>query len=297
MQIALIYNEHAGEGMSRDELTEQVERGGHEVVATLGSHSDLTRVLKTPAELVVAAGGDGTIASAAKAVAGSGRPLAVLPLGTANNIAKSLGIHGALPELIECWRHAVPVPVDLGCIGGADSEGFFVEGVGVGLIAEGIASALRQNAEPHPDTAAQVEDDVRHYREALARITPQRLRLSADGHEMSGQYLMVEILNMPSVGPNIVVASDVSPFDGRLSVVTASEEHRHALLEYLEARRAGQPADLSLPCRSARTVELSEATLLHVDDEIQPAKATTRFSFRIEQAAVQLLTAQHVADR
>ena len=221
MKISLLYNQTAGEGISSDELKDQIERAGHDVVRTVQREADSARLFDPRVELIVAAGGDGTIASAAKAVAGSGIPLAILPLGTANNIAKSLGISGALPELIEGWRHAVHTPFDLGGASSKDEEFMFVEGVGGGLIPAGISAARQAPEGDHADVAAKVIADIHHYHEVLLRMKPCRFTLAADGSDLSGDYLLVEILNIGSIGPNIVFSPDVSPSDGFLSLVTA----------------------------------------------------------------------------
>jgi diacylglycerol kinase family enzyme len=74
------------------------------VVRVITDRTDFERLVDPPA------GGDGTAANAARTVAGRAIPLAVLPLGTANNIARSLGYVGSIEELIRrsllraaCW--------------------------------------------------------------------------------------------------------------------------------------------------------------------------------------------------
>ena len=289
MRVSLLYNKSAGEGISAEDLTAQIERGGHDVVRTVQREADISVLLDPPVELVVAAGGDGTVAAAAKAVAGSHIPLAILPLGTANNIAKSLSVCGALPELIEGWRHAVRLPFDLGAASGEDEDFLFVEGVGGGLIPAGISTASHSPASDYLDVAAKVTSDILRYHEVLLHMAPARVSLAADGTDISGDYLVVEVLNIPSVGPNIVFSPDVTPSDGFLSVVTAGEEHRGALLSYLEHRIAGRVRQLSLPTRLARTVEIDGCGVLHLDDETQRSAELGPLSLCIRPAAVHIL--------
>ena len=290
MKVSLLYNKSAGEGISAEDLTAQIERGGHEVVRTVQREADISVLLDPPVELVVAAGGDGTVAAAAKAVAGNNIPLAILPLGTANNIAKSLNVCGALPELIEGWQHAVRLPFDLGAASGKDEDFLFVEGVGGGLIPAGISAASQAPASDYADVAAKMTADIRRYHEIMLHMAPCRVSLAADGTDISGDYLVVEVLNIPSVGPNIVFSPDVTPSDGFLSVVTAGEEHRGALLSYLENRIAGRARQLSLPTRLARTVEIDGCGILHLDDETQRAAELGPLSLRIRPAALHILT-------
>ena len=79
----------------------------------------------------MAAGGDGTVARAGRALAGRDMSLAILPLGTANNIASSLGISGTPAEAIAAWRHQRVVRIDVGVIQ-HDGESRFLESVGAG---------------------------------------------------------------------------------------------------------------------------------------------------------------------
>ena len=106
MRIALMHNPSAGsEDHSADELIEQIRRAGHEVVAHFSKVADLsaTALQRQNCDLVVVAGGDGTVDEAALALAGSGLPLTILPLGTANNIARSFGLMREERELMAAW--------------------------------------------------------------------------------------------------------------------------------------------------------------------------------------------------
>ena len=69
-------------------------------------------------EIVVAAGGDGTVSAVASALAGSGIILGVLPLGTLNHFAKDLGIPLTLPEAIDNLAQGHIVKIDVGDVNG-----------------------------------------------------------------------------------------------------------------------------------------------------------------------------------
>jgi diacylglycerol kinase family enzyme len=65
---------------------------------------DLKRALKHACDVVVAGGGDGTIGYVFTHLADRSIPIGILPLGSANNIARSLGIAETPAELAEQWR-------------------------------------------------------------------------------------------------------------------------------------------------------------------------------------------------
>ena len=99
LRVMLYHNEDAGEGASAHDLTATIERHGHTVVAVVGTSDDATRILEAESDLVVASGGDGTVSTAARVLAGKATPMAILPNGTANNLARSMNITGTTDEI------------------------------------------------------------------------------------------------------------------------------------------------------------------------------------------------------
>src|SRR6188508_1016127 len=134
MKIAMLFNHGAGHGASLAALRETLTRAGHQIVRVIDSKADAHRLAEPPAELAVAAGGDGTVAAAARALAGTQVPLAVLPIGTANNVAFTLGVEGSDERIAAGWHTARPRPFDLGLLHGAWGSRRFIEGVGGGLV-------------------------------------------------------------------------------------------------------------------------------------------------------------------
>ena len=82
----------------------------------------------------------------ARHLAGSGIPIGVLPLGTANNVASALGIERRQPtELVASWTQAERRVFDTGCLAAQHETFRFVESVGIGLLAESIAQITQGN--------------------------------------------------------------------------------------------------------------------------------------------------------
>src|SRR5262245_17508619 len=125
MRVSLFYNEGAGDGISLERIVRALHRQRHQLVCIV--EKDPEALIRGPSDLVVAAGGDGTVSAAARALAGRGVPLAILPLGTANNIARCLGTDGSIEQVIESWRTARRRPFDLGTVHGAWGREWFVE--------------------------------------------------------------------------------------------------------------------------------------------------------------------------
>jgi diacylglycerol kinase family enzyme len=73
---------------------------------------------REPYDSVVAAGGDGTVRCVAAALAGTGKPLGILPLGTLNHFAKDLGIPTDLEDAARVVGTGVTRAMDLGSVNG-----------------------------------------------------------------------------------------------------------------------------------------------------------------------------------
>ena len=136
----LVHNPTAGlRYPSKDELIAMLEEQGFKVKYRSAKRPDLaTKLEKNHGDLIVAAGGDGTIAKVAKILLGQpdqGAPMAILPCGTANNIALSLGISGPTEELIQRLDKEKPRKLSQGICRAHWGEQNFIEGVGLGSLA------------------------------------------------------------------------------------------------------------------------------------------------------------------
>ncbi|HEY7575253.1 MAG TPA: diacylglycerol kinase family protein [Thermoanaerobaculia bacterium] len=288
MKISLLHNPDAGNGFSMAALRREIEGAGHEIVQELEKGSDFERAGKGGADLVVIAGGDGTVRRAVHALHDAGLPLAVLPFGTANNIARALGIDGPLDELARRWDRGRRVRFDLGKVRGDWGETLFLEGVGARLIPKFMKAAkARLKKEKTKDAEAQLEIARRVFREAVETLEPRRLRMTADGIRIDGKFLMVQVLNIPSIGPALPVAPSSDLSDGVFDLVVAGEEHRDDLAALLD-RKPDEPRP-KLPTWHVRRVEIRACPAIHVDDELRPSAETGDVSIDIVAGKVEFL--------
>ena len=128
---------------------------------------------------------------------------------------------------------------------------------------------------------------LERYREVLSAFKPRCWTLRLDGEEMRGTFVLAEILNTRSVGPNIVLSEEADPSDGYFTVVTAGEEHRDEVMRYLTERLEGRDSRLALPSRRARHIELQGQGDTHVDDELVRSAIPGALSIHIEPSAVE----------
>jgi YegS/Rv2252/BmrU family lipid kinase len=126
--VVLIASPHAGQGANLDEIVAALRAAGVNVGAWLSvealdaaaSQGALWR--KAGHSAAIAAGGDGTIGAVASHLAGSGLALGILPLGTSNDVARSLGIPLELERAIAAIAAGDALTIDAGQVFPAVTE-------------------------------------------------------------------------------------------------------------------------------------------------------------------------------
>lgn len=271
VRVTLLHNPSAGHGRhTADSLQETARALGHTIRAQSVEKPEWADALSDPGDLVAIAGGDGTVARIAPRMIGNPVPIAVIPMGTANNIAASLGVRGTPREMMEAWSTAEAVGID---VGQAHSEGLslsFFECVGVGEFGRLMAhSQSLERSERELDRDRKLERDLVLLRDRVATSEGQEVTLEIDGVDHSGRYLLAEILNVWTIGPRLGLAPSARVDDGRLHVVLVRDGHRAELVRYLEELRAGHAAPPDLEVITASQVKLTcRVHDLHVDGEL-----------------------------
>jgi diacylglycerol kinase family enzyme len=200
-------------------------------------------------------------------------PVTLIPAGTANNIGKSLGITGQARDLIAGWTAGTLIQFDTGVVRGANGTCAMFEGMGFGPIAVTIAAlSPLTEAEAHADfTDDEVRRDLKVLREVLADYPVHECSVRLDGRDLSGQYILVEAMNIRSVGPNIELAPDADVSDGMFDLVLLTDADRGMLRDYLTSRLEGKPVPLRFPAHRGRHVELGwKGSRVHIDDQVWP---------------------------
>jgi diacylglycerol kinase family enzyme len=214
--------------------------------------------------------------------------MAILPLGTANNIATSLGISGTLEELVAGWATPTLRSFDVGLATGPWGEQRVVESLGGGLFTHVMVTMDRRPSAIGPRDG-EVERALRAYRDILPQVPTCRWKMRIDDDDVEGDYILVEILNTSHIGPNLRLTRDAHADDGRFSVVVAEPSHRDAIGDYLDARLECRTPSLDLPVRFAHGVEILESDRLHLDDAVVGEAEGPGAALTMEAGAVRLL--------
>ena len=274
MRVILLHNPTAGnQRHDADELAALIEDAGHHVVKVVSRKEELADALREGCDLVAVAGGDGTVGRAASIVTGTPVPLAILPAGTANNLANTLGLHGELSALVADWTRSEARGFDAAVAawgGGEHQRCPFYEAFGLGAFPTAMAEADRLDQEaPLDDVAATLRRDRVLLREAAATAPVRDYRIAIDGDDHSGAYLLVEAMLIPSIGPNVALAPGIDPHDGLFDVVLVPERQRAQLVAVLDELVRGAPVQWRLDHRRGRhlVIEVDEGSF-HADGDL-----------------------------
>jgi len=232
-----------------------------------------TRAAAAHAELVIAAGGDGTIHAVASGLIGTQSTMGIIPTGTMNNLAHSLNIPDTIPAACIAMATGETRLIDVGKI----NEHFFLEVAGIGLEAALFPAAEEVKSPGLLSTLHGVISGVK----TLLSFKPTRLRISYDERQRRPyEAIQVTICNAPFYGIHFQVASNVLMDDGLLDVIiyrnfSKLEYIRHAI-SISQGRRLYQP---KIRHRRAKSLHINadQAMEIHADGEplgYTPAKIT-----------------------
>ena len=270
-----MHNPKAGRGThaKRDLMAALAEAGHHAIYQSM-RRSDYKKALKEPTDIVLAAGGDGTVGKVGRELIGTGVPLAVLPLGTANNLARSLGFCASPEEIITGLGDGKSRAFDLGLARGPWGERHVFESAGGGILADYLRDA---EGKTRKTKKLSKEQEMRRHvwllRRMLQNYPARKWKMNIDEEEISDDYILWEAMNIRSIGPVLYLASQAATKDGQLDFVCAREDDRSLLMEYLDARLAGARSKFPLPLRRFRRLKIVwENSTLHFDSKVWPPK-------------------------
>ena len=176
--------------------------------------------------LVVVAAGDGTIEEVASQLVGSSTTLGIVPIGTNNNLARSLGVPLGIDDACALIAMGTTRHIDAGRVvssGHPDVE-YFLEGAGVGLSA--VAALAGQAVEKHRWRV--VPGALRRFFESK----PGTVRVEMDGTAVEAHSRIVTVSNAPLMGNNLLVAPDAKMDDGWLDITIYDGMGNAALIQH-----------------------------------------------------------------
>lgn len=253
-QALLLVNRHSRHGQADlSSLTDRLSRGGLSVTCEAVEHpdtiADSIRERAAGFDLVILAGGDGTMNSAADALIEVDRPFAILPMGTGNDLARTLGLpldlHAACDVIVEGWLQ----PVDVGRVNGK----LFFNVASLGLSVE-VSRRLTPSYKRRWGVLAYAFASW----QAIRNSRPFRAEIRCDGQIVRMKSVQIAVGNGRHYGGGMTVDEEATLNDGRLHLYSLRPRHLLHYLLMLPALRAGRqrgwPGVLTL---SGRVIEIS----------------------------------------
>lgn len=183
------------------------------------------------AELIVAVGGDGTLHETMNGILGTDATLGLIPFGTGNDLARSLGLHGSLDTACRAVALGDMRRIDVGTILGAgmDAPHHFLVLCGAGYDAH-TARTVNTGIAYLSGAAAYVWGAIL----TLRTFQPFRLSLILDGGEaQQTQAMFVSIANAETTGGGMKIAPGAVLDDGLLDICLVRKVSKAALLYQL----------------------------------------------------------------
>jgi diacylglycerol kinase (ATP) len=220
MKAYIIFNPRAGSVTDRKKITAQLKRLKPIAIKMTRRSGDAERwaraALRTKCDCVIAAGGDGTLNGVVNGIATSRRRVRVgiMPLGTGNDFARTLGLPLGLEENVDILRRGKQRRIDLVRVKSKRARYFVNVSAGgfSGTVDANMTAKIKRTWGPlaYLRGAAAALPDLHAYK---ARI------LLDDAEEISAQLYNIVIANGRFVAGGLPIAPNADPSDGLLDIV------------------------------------------------------------------------------
>ena len=230
-----IVNPHSRRGKEHSpEVRRRLEDLGLELVGDGGEgqqdSTELIRRHRGEVDRVVVAGGDGTLNAVVQGLVGTGLPLAIIPLGTANNLARTLDLPLTIPEACEVAVRGSRRRIDLGRV----NDRYFFTTASIGLsvrITEELTSKTKRRWGPLAYGVAAVR--------ALTRSRAFHADISWPGGSRHSRTVQIVVGNGRYYGSTLPVAADATIDDARLDLYSLEVRHWLEILTLVPSLRRG----------------------------------------------------------
>lgn len=222
--------------------------------------SELTKqAIAEEVDLIVAVGGDGTINEIAKELLNTAIPLAIVPEGSGNGLARYLNISSDVSQAIAKINAYQIVTIDSGLING---RAFFnVAGMGFDAL---ISNRFAENMTRGPIGYLKI------VLQEISRYKPQQYKINIDGQLLQREAFMISLANSPQYGNNAYIAPGASAHDGLLDVCIIKQFpliQFPVMIYHLFSRTAHQSDYVEIIKGKHITIERSAEGPVHLDGE------------------------------
>jgi len=267
MKSILLYNPSAGnEEFPIEKIIKSLENQGAKIVAQNCKEDGYEKVFDLHYDLILIAGGDGTVEKILLQLRKATVPIVILPYGNANNIAGSLDLNGHYKKIVDQYEKKAYQHLSIGKFTTKKDKGWFVEGVGWGIFTALLLQKDR-NVEMKGNEEEKVDFGIKNLIKLAEDLPPQNYKVVLDGKDYSGKYRWIEVMNTKRLGPQLELAPHADHGDRYLDVMLIKEDQKSELKDFLEAQKKTKEPS---PFKTIKAKKITVTTHLpfHIDDEL-----------------------------
>ena len=221
--------------------------------------------IKDPPPLIIAAGGDGTFNEVVNGLAGSEVPMAILPFGTTNVLAKELGVPETVEGALEVALNRKPKTVSLGKISITLHSSliirYFLLMAGIGFDGEAVFR-INETLKKFSGKGAYIFSGLK----TLSTFRPDELIFTIDGKTYSGYSAVIG--NAAKYGGHFKITPDASIIDPSLYVCLFKGKKRLDIVRYVGGVVMGSHLKFKdIEYIKATTVEVKGEAHIQVDGD------------------------------
>lgn len=252
-----------------------------EIVHSSVEATTVARALAAASDVIVAVGGDGTVADVASGIFGSGAALGIIPAGSTNITARSLGIPARLNDAVAVISGTLARrPIDVGL----SAERCFLHMAGAGYDAE-IFRGTSREWKSRVGWLAYLPPAA-----TAMRLPPSHVSIVADGMAFEARSSLVLVANGgAAIAPTFRLHPEISVNDGWLDLLVFTATNPAEIAATL-GRLGSQRLDRSphVIWRRARTIDVSAdpALAVELDGDV---RGTTPRRFAIAERALDVI--------
>jgi YegS/Rv2252/BmrU family lipid kinase len=268
-RIKLIANPGAGDPTEEASkikfVADYLKKNGLKVdVALAKPKEEATKLAKRASKkgykVVAAMGGDGTIEAVVRGLVGSKTRLAIIPAGTAGNVAKSLGIPEKLEESCDLLISNHSQKLDVAQLKTRKGKKFYF----LEIATVGLAAAV------YPDMNKAADGKLSNLKDAALTFfnqeTKPKIYLTMNNEsKVALDSMLVMVSNTPLTGANFLVAPDASVKDGLLDISIFPDFSKPELLRYFaEVMNQRYSGDKKVQHYQARSIKIKTSPKLDI---------------------------------
>jgi YegS/Rv2252/BmrU family lipid kinase len=235
-QALLLVNRHARQGQERyEEAINCLHQLGLKIITEFTENptqlGEVIRHYQQEINLVIVGGGDGTLNAAVEAIVDTQLTLGILPLGTANDLARTLGIPNSIPQACEIIANGKLRRIDLGSVNGK----YFFNVASLGLsvnITQQLTKEIKQRwgILAYAAIAFQV----------IWKSRPFSAEIQIHGESTLVKTVQIAVGNGRYYGGGMAIVHDAAIDDQRLDLYSLEIDHWWQIIPLLPAMREGK---------------------------------------------------------